>query len=147
MAEMNIDDSQIFHDPDDPLVTNKYNGIFVETIDEINEANVIWGETEVAFVIDDNDWWINTGASLRLQNNVVLKFKPGSALLLSEGPSTLINHDGAGVFFTSYKDDSKKGDTNGDGNATTPHQGDWYGIYDDNASVMLAWPNILFSEY
>ena len=66
MADMSIDNSNIFHDPDDAATTNKYNGIVVETIEETTEANVSWAETEVPFVIDDNDWWIDVGASLRL---------------------------------------------------------------------------------
>jgi hypothetical protein len=147
MADMNVPESQVFHDPDDESVTNQYNGIFVETINDITRANVHWQETEVPFVIDDNDWWIISGASLRLGSNVVLKFRPGSELVLEDGISALINYDGTGVYFTSYKDDSKLGDTNGDGAATSPLKGDWYGIYDNANSIMLSWANILYALY
>ena len=147
MADMNIPDDQVFHDPADQAVTNRYNGIFVETINETTEANVYWQETKVPFVIDDNDWWINPGGSLRVGNNVVLKFKPGSELVLGEGTSALINYNGTGVYFTSYKDDSKLGDTNADGSATSSEKGDWEGIYDNDAGLMLSWSNILFAQY
>lgn len=140
----NIDNTNMFHNPDDPLQINTYNGIFVETIDEISSA-ISWMETEVPYVIDDNDFWIWNGGSLTLGNNVVLKFRPGSAMVLDGGPGDIINHNGTGVYFTSYKDDSKKGDTNGDGNATVPSMGDWLGIHDNVASVNLAWPNILYA--
>ena len=33
------------------------------------------------------------------------------------------------VSFTSYKDDSVGGDTNGDSAATAPAKGDWYSVY------------------
>ena len=101
----------------------------------------------MAFVIYDNDLYISSGASLTLADNVVIKFRPQSVLLFSEGPSQLINHDGSGVYFTSYKDDSKKGDTNGDGNASSPANGDWGGIYDDGSSVYMTWSNILFDSH
>lgn len=147
MADMSVPDDQVFHDPEDASVTNQYNGIFVETLYETTRTNVSWEETEVPFVIDDNDWWIISGASLQLGNNVVLKFRPGSELVLEDGTSALINSNGAGVFFTSYKDDTKLGDTNGDGTATSPLKGDWYGIYDNAADQMLSWTNILYAQY
>jgi predicted lipoprotein with Yx(FWY)xxD motif len=145
-ANFNIDDSNIFHDPDNASVINQYNGIFVYFQNEIDKA-LSWKETEVAFVIDDNDLYISSGASLTLADNVVIKFRPESELNLYEGPSQLINHDGAGVYFTSYKDDSKKGDTNGDGTASSPANGDWEGIYDDHSSVFLSWTNILYDSH
>ncbi|MBN2534467.1 MAG: hypothetical protein JXB88_16405 [Spirochaetales bacterium] len=69
--------------------------------------NLVWEETEVAFVIDDNDFWIMT--TLQLANNVVLKFRSGSELVLDLGAACLVNYNGTGVAFTSYKDDSLKG--------------------------------------
>ena len=48
------------------------------------------------------------------------------------------------MFFTSYKDDSHKGDTNGDGQLTNPEEGDWYDIYEGPYSDYLQWANILY---
>jgi hypothetical protein len=148
--DFNLDDSNIFHNPSNPIETNTYNGIPVYTTNHIT-SNISWGETEVALVIEDGDWWVNTGATLTLADNVVLKFKSGSVMLLQDGESALVNHDGTGVYFTCYSDDSRKGDTNGDGNATSPATNDWVGIYDDSGVTpnpyFFTWPNILYDTY
>lgn len=143
-----IDDSNTFHNPDNPAQMNTYNGIFVESINEITSP-IMWGETEVAFVIDDNDFYINSGATLTLGDDVVLKFRPGSVLLLDDGESALVNHGGPGVAFTSYKDDTRKGDTNGDGGATTAGSADWLGIYNNliSVSAYVTWTNIYHAQY
>ncbi len=140
-----IDNTNIFHNPDDTNVTNDYNGIFVETINEVSGV-IDWSEIEVPFVIDDNDWWINSGAVLNLANNIVLKFRSGSAMVLHDGTSNIPNYNGSGVVFTSYKDDNYGGDTNGDGMSTSPVNGDWDGIYDDLGSKYVSWTNVYYSS-
>jgi hypothetical protein len=146
--KFSLDDSNIFQSEDGTL-RNSYNGIYYNSSDNIS-GNLSWGETEVAFVIDDNDLWINSGYKLTLGNNVVLKFTSGSYLILDDGASALVNFNGSGVYFTSYKDDTKKGDTNGDGAATSPADGDWGGIFDNSLSIpspyFFTWPNILYDE-
>jgi hypothetical protein len=146
-----LDDSNIFHNPNNPSEKNTYNGIFFTNSIESISGHITWQETEVPFVIDDNDLWVNSGATLTLGDNVVLKFMPDSGLTLAEGASALVNHAGPGVYFTSYKDDTLKGDTNADGSATTPADGDWVGIYDDSGSIpspyYFTWSNIRYDSY
>ena len=147
-TEFNLDGSNEFHNPANPSQANDYNGIFVDTIEDI-DSDISWTETEVAFVIDDVDFWIESGYTLTLGNDVVLKFKSGSTMLLEDGAPALVNRNGTGVYFTSYRDDNHKGDTNGNG-PSNGEAGDWMGIYDDSMSIpspyYFNWANILYDS-
>ena len=127
-----LDDSNTFHNPDDATQTNQFNGI--PAYDNMDQKDHLsWAETEVAYIIDDNDWYIDTSDTLTLADNVVIKFRSGGELTVNDGVGAVINYEGTGVAFTSYKDDAWKGDTNGDGTATSATAGDWEGIYDNSA--------------
>jgi len=139
-----VDDSNVFHNPDDVSTINTYNGIFIEWPQGINTP-VTWQETEVPFVIDNNQFIIYSTGSLTLADNVIIKFMPGN--YLSYEGDNLINHGNTGVFFTSYKDDVHGGDTNGNG-PSTGGDSDWKGIYNDGvgAGYYETWTNILHAS-
>jgi hypothetical protein len=138
-----IDDSNVFHNPDDSSEKNVYNGIFLDYPDAPILSHIAWGETEVPFVINHNDLWIEEDASLALADNVIVKFMPESELIHY---GNIFNHDAPGVYFTSYNDDEHGGDTNGDGASTSASEGDWVGIYNNSADAYETWPNILYDE-
>jgi hypothetical protein len=140
-ANYDLDDSNTFQD-ESGTVTNTYNAIFCNT--DIG-SNRSWGETDVAFVISSGFFSIDTGITLSLADNVVLKFTNGSRLMIEDGDRGLINHDGGGVHFTSFRDDSLKGDSNGDGDVTSPAEGDWQGVY--YSGDYYSWPNIHFDSH
>ena len=148
-----FDNSNVFHDPDNPAQTNVCNGIFVDVVHAPDQADLMtWSETEVAFVFggwSGNSWSMDGGQGkiLVLGDNVVIKFAryttPGFSLLMPDGDIQLQNHDGTGVAFTAYTDDSLKGDTNGDG-ASVGTAGYWEGIY-TAGPIWFSWTNIHFA--
>jgi len=145
-SQIDIDDSNVFHDPDDHSVTNTKNGIFFMEYNGDIIGNRSWTATEVPFVIMSSyDLDIASGHSLTLAAGVILKFDAG--LGLTYIGNNLINYDASNVWYTSYKDDSKGGDTNGDGSITSPAMGDWDGIYNDNTDAYETWSSILYAEH
>jgi len=143
-SEMNLDNSNSFSNES---TANTCNGIFVS--DNSITSDISWLEDEVAFVVTAPDLVVGINTKLTLGDNVVIKFAEQSSMTLLSGEGCLVNHNGSGVFFTSLKDDALKGDTNGDGNATTPNDGDWTGIRLENwrsTREYADWPNILYND-
>lgn len=147
-----FDDSNIFHNPDDASETNLCNGIFVDCTHNQDQADLMtWSETEVAFVFGrwyGNSWTFDALKILELGDNVVIKFarytNPGFSILFPDGGTGQIsNYDGPGVEFTSYGDDTYKGDTNGDG-FSTPEL--WGGISYPGIN-WYQWSNIHYQEH
>jgi len=130
-ADLNIDDSNLFDlssfTPSAPQ-PNKYNGIIIKGCDTAS-SNISWTATKVPFVVGSTGCYyltIDTTASLTLADNVTLKFFP-SGYITARGP-LIANASTGKIVFTSIKDDSYGGDTNGDGAISTPAKGDWMRI-------------------
>lgn len=144
-GHLSIDNSNVFSNPNDPAQTNTYNGIFVHGQDIISHSPT-WEETDIAYVIQYDSFEIWEDFSLTLGDNVVLKYFADAKLDVQIG-ADLINGQGIGVFFTTFTDDNHKGDTNGDGNATSPRAEEWLGIYNNQTvDPFYTWSNILYSK-
>ena len=142
-GSISLNSSNTFHNLEIPTQSNIKNGVFVYSGGEV-EGNISWEETEIPFVLSA-EMQIDTGNSLTLADDVILKFDGGSIWYQGDN---LLNYDGSGVWFTSFKDDEHGGDTNGDAGNTVPATGDWNGIYNAGANPEYweVWDNILYDD-
>ena len=118
----NLDDTNIFHNPDSRSDINDHNGIMVSG--NVNSEEIIWSETEVPFVLHQGEYLITAGNKLTIEQGVMLKFEEGTNLI-ADGTIVVSGSMTEPVIFTSYKDDTVGGDTNNDTNTTSPNPGDW----------------------
>ena len=106
-----------FHNPENPQQSKSPNGISLYYNTSVRDVTVNWHVTEVPYVVDN---WIQVynATTLNIGPNAVVKFKRQSAGLHRGAAQNISLHESA--ILTSYKDDAVGGDTNGDGNNSTP---------------------------
>lgn len=89
-----------------------------------NAGIQVWTKAGSPYVVT-GDVYMRFG-SITIEPGVVVKFAPDSTLEVHADVVANIQGTAAEpVYFTSLKDDSVGGDTNGDGNMTAPQPGDW----------------------
>ncbi len=123
-----------------------------ETAQQTSPTDILCGPTRfVGGNITEDTYWdpgyvyvlnssvvVQPGVTLRVVANVV-KAKPGTSITVN-GKLIVLGTESSPRYFTSWKDDTLCGDTNGDGSATAPGTNDWgfimFGSSSDPASIV-----------
>ncbi|MDD5032432.1 MAG: hypothetical protein PHR36_05360, partial [Patescibacteria group bacterium] len=100
-------------------------GFFVAKDAKAAEITVdtVWTKAQSPIVVSGTVW-LKAGVNLTIEKGVAVKFDSSSMLLIS-GKLIALGAKAEPIVFTSIKDDSSGGDTNGDGAASQPAPGDW----------------------
>ncbi len=89
-----------------------------------------WSKSGSPFVVSGRVR-VDEGGSITIEPGVVVKFQTGSfdnRILVYGGQLMAVGTASEPIVFTSIRDDSVGGDTNGDGSATLPARDDWSGV-------------------
>lgn len=98
------------------------NGFALEKTGTLTENETWSGSIEIT-----NTVTVPEGITVMIEPGTIIKINDTRALSIN-GTVNAIGTAGSPIYFTSIKDDSVGGDTNGDAEATTPAANSWNGI-------------------
>ena len=108
-------------------------------------SNVTWNADETYYVVSNIQ--VSLEATLTIEPGRVIKFGPGRMLDIN-GTLYAVGSESDPIVFTDRRDDTVGGDTNGDGDATSPEPGGWRGLEaTGSGSIQLAHVEVRYAGY
>jgi len=104
------------------------------TVSGTISSDTTWSTTGNVYIIQGGVT-VSSGVTLTVDPGVIVKFQNTNSRLIVNGTLDAVGASTSTIYFTSYKDDSVGGDTNGDGGATSPAVGDWAEISINSGGV------------
>jgi len=106
----------------------------------------VWLNHNVPYIIG-GDLTVDDGDTLTLEAGAQLKFERDTSLTVNGSlkATGTLSHP---IYFTSFQDDKIGGDTNQDGNSTTPQPGDWKYLrfYNADVGTLLSYCHIRYAQ-
>jgi phage-related protein len=111
-------------------------------------GSATWTSAGSPYILDGGVT-VASGATLTIQPGVIVKLNGQFRELNVNGTLLAQGTASAPIVFTSIKDDSVGGDSNGDGSATQPAPGQWYDIAFGSSSTtsQLQWVDVRYGGY
>lgn len=106
------------------------------------DKNQTWGAQDLPYVFH-SDFTIDSGKRLNFSPGSIFKFETTTSSITINGTLDAGGTPTSPIYFTSIKDDTVGGDTNGDGNTTSPAPGNWNFIRLDNSGASVSFDNTL----
>jgi hypothetical protein len=108
-------------------------------------ANTTWRPSSGVVVVKGLTF-VNAGVTLTIEPGTIVKFFDSSSSLFVYGTILANGTTDRRITFTSLKDDSRGGDTDGDG-TSTPTPGDWGRLYVNGNSASISFADFLYGGY
>lgn len=100
-----------------------YNGTYISGTLNNNKT---WSADTMPYIV--HNVFVSSGKTLTINPGTVSKFSFSTSPLTVNGTLNVLGSSLYPIYFTSLKDDTILGDTNGDGGASSPAAGDWHRI-------------------